>query len=361
MTTMTQAPPTRRPENWPNCARNLLDGLNDCAAKGRLDEALDNFSARELARLLDDWEFVARKDQWPPDLAANGLPWRVWLILGGRGAGKTRAGAEWVKGLALGRPQFSVRPVGRIALIGETAADVRDVMIEGVSGLLAVHDKRDRPTLGKFARAACVWRDGAVAQVFSAEDPESLRGPQFRRRLVRRTRQMALRQGDMGHAAIRPAPRRLAATAGDDDAAPAAAPASELIAASRHGADARVDPRTTPHNLAPSFLQAIDRAICRHAARTTGDRRRNRRGAPGRAVDARHAGDGAHRARRRRCAHRRRGRSAGLLRQARRQLRHRRGWRRCATARSSCSRTRRSPPRGRPQWARAAIALYHEL
>lgn len=123
----------------------MLDGSSDYAAKGRLDELLDGFSARELALLLNDWEFVARKDQWPPEFAANGRPWRQWLILGGRGAGKTRAGAEWVKGLALGRPQFCARHAARIALVGETAADVREVMIEGVSGLLAVHGKRERP------------------------------------------------------------------------------------------------------------------------------------------------------------------------------------------------------------------------
>jgi phage terminase large subunit-like protein len=67
----------------------LLDGSSDCAAAGRLDELLEGFNAKELGRLLDDWEFVARRDQWPPGFAANGLPWRQWLILGGRGAGKT--------------------------------------------------------------------------------------------------------------------------------------------------------------------------------------------------------------------------------------------------------------------------------
>jgi phage terminase large subunit-like protein len=84
----------------------LLDGLSACAAQDRLNDALEGLSARELARLLDEWEFVARRDQWPPPLAANDAPWRTWLILGGRGAGKTRAGAEWVKALALGRANF---------------------------------------------------------------------------------------------------------------------------------------------------------------------------------------------------------------------------------------------------------------
>jgi phage terminase large subunit-like protein len=67
------------------------------------------------------------------------------MILDGRGAGKTRAGAEWVKAMALGRPQFALKPTARIALVGETAADVRDVMIEGVSGILAAHKRSERP------------------------------------------------------------------------------------------------------------------------------------------------------------------------------------------------------------------------
>ena len=100
-----------------------------------------------------------------------------WVVMGGRGAGKTRTGAEWVRGLALGLPGFAQKPVGRIALIGETMGDVRDVMVEGVSGLLAVHG-RERP-LWEPSRRRLQWPNGATAQCFSAEDPESLRGPQF--------------------------------------------------------------------------------------------------------------------------------------------------------------------------------------
>ena len=80
--------------------------------------------------------------------------------------------------MALGLPGFSIKPVGRIALIGETAADVRDVMIEGVSGLLSVHARDERP-LWEPSRRRLAWPNGATAQAFSAEDPESLRGPQF--------------------------------------------------------------------------------------------------------------------------------------------------------------------------------------
>lgn len=98
--------------------------------------------------------------------------------MGGRGAGKTRTGAEWVRGMALGYPPFCNRSVGRIALIGETYADVRDVMIEGVSGILSVHRKSERPEWKKTQRQL-VWQNGAIAQAFSSEDPDALRGPQF--------------------------------------------------------------------------------------------------------------------------------------------------------------------------------------
>jgi phage terminase large subunit-like protein len=232
----------------------LLDGSNALAAGGRLNEALDGFTARDLALLLDDWEFTARRDQWPPDLTTDGAPWRVWLILGGRGAGKTRAGAEWVKGLALGRPQFTARPIGRIALIGETAADVRDVMIEGVSGLLAVHGKGERPRW-ESSRRRLVWETGAVAQAFSAEDPESLRGPQFHSawcdelakwRYARESwdmLQFGLRLGDW--------PRQLVTTT------PRPTPLLKELIAHPATALTRALTRENAANLAPSFLESV--------------------------------------------------------------------------------------------------------
>ncbi len=156
----------------------MLNDLKACAANGTLNEALDGLSARDLETLLAAWDFSARDDQWPPPRAQGGGPWTVWLIMGGRGAGKTRSGAEWVRGMALGLPGFSNAPVGRIALVGETAADVRDVMIEGVSGLLSIHARDERP-LWEPSRRRLAWPNGAMAQAFSAEDPQSLRGPQF--------------------------------------------------------------------------------------------------------------------------------------------------------------------------------------
>jgi phage terminase large subunit-like protein len=207
-----------------------------------------------LLALLDDWEFCARADQWPPRAAADGRPWRVWMILGGRGAGKTRAGAEWVKGLALGRPQFAAKPLGRIALVGETAADVREVMIEGVSGLLAAHGPRERPRW-ESSRRRLSWDNGAVAQAFSAEDPESLRGPQFHAAWCDELAkwryaeeawdmlQFGLRLGDW--------PRVLATTT------PRPLPLIKKLLADPSVAATRAATRDNAANLAPAFLEHV--------------------------------------------------------------------------------------------------------
>jgi len=118
----------------------------------------------------------------PPALrAAQRAPegdWRTWLFLGGRGAGKTLAGAAWLAGRA--------REVGRLALVAPTLLDAREVMIEGPSGIRGAAAGFGPPDGGRAGRAVYLpslrrleWPNGAVARVFSAEDPESLRGPQF--------------------------------------------------------------------------------------------------------------------------------------------------------------------------------------
>ncbi len=99
-------------------------------------------------------------------------------MLGGRGAGKTRLGAEWVRALVHGTQPYAARPHGRIALVGESALDARAVMIEGESGLLRTSPRRERPSWIS-SRRRLEWSNGAVAELFSAEDPDSLRGPQF--------------------------------------------------------------------------------------------------------------------------------------------------------------------------------------
>ncbi|HVW57162.1 MAG TPA: terminase family protein [Rhizobiaceae bacterium] len=115
----------------------------------------------------------ARLKQYP--LVLDEPP--IWLVVGGRGSGKTRLGAEWVNAIVRGLPPFATRRHGRIALVGETLADAREVMIEGVSGIAATA-RGERPRY-EATRRRLLWENGAVAQVFSSEDPESLRGPQF--------------------------------------------------------------------------------------------------------------------------------------------------------------------------------------
>jgi uncharacterized protein (TIGR02594 family) len=138
-------------------------------------QSLNDLNDAEIRDLYFDWRIWAREDQLPPEDAG---PWRVWLVLGGRGAGKTRAGAEWVRAQALGLWSGRIGPPRRIALIGETFADVRRVMIEGASGLLSVHPSHERPVF-EASNGRVVWPNGSVAHVFSSETPDSLRGPQF--------------------------------------------------------------------------------------------------------------------------------------------------------------------------------------
>ena len=146
----------------------------------RREAALATFCALtldEAHRLAHDFQFHARDDQLPPLHAENGNAWRTWLLLGGRGSGKTRAGAEWIRAIALGLWPGEP-PARRIALVGPNQAHVRAVMIEGVSGLMSVHPPGERPAL-EISKGQLVWPNGAIAQFFSAEDPEGLRGPQF--------------------------------------------------------------------------------------------------------------------------------------------------------------------------------------
>lgn len=120
-------------------------------------------------RIGRGWAISGRDEQRPPP-----GDWATWLVMGGRGSGKTRAGAEWVHGLAL---SAGPRTDLRIALIAETLGDAREVMIDGASGIARIA-RRMRPEV-EISRRRLVWPNGAIAQIFSSEDPESLRGPQF--------------------------------------------------------------------------------------------------------------------------------------------------------------------------------------
>ncbi|MFA6265613.1 MAG: terminase family protein [Pseudolabrys sp.] len=133
---------------------------------------------RPWLKLDRDFIALAHVHQEPPRAANNGGPWTTWLMLGGRGAGKTRLGAEWVRAQVTGARPYADQRALNIALVGETAHDAREVMIEGPSGILRHSPRGERPSWTS-TRRRLEWPNGAVATAFSAEDPEQLRGPQF--------------------------------------------------------------------------------------------------------------------------------------------------------------------------------------
>lgn len=219
--------------------------------------ALSGLTDAQCRELLHDWRFLARPQQIAPDDDALEIgPWLVWLILAGRGFGKTRTGSEWV------REQVKAG-AKRIHLIAPTASDARDVMVEGESGLLSVCWAGDKTMTGEMlgrpsyepSKRRLTWANGAIATLFSAEEPERLRGPQAEVlwadelaswKYLRDTWDMAmfgLRLGDRPRTCITTTPKPLPLL-------------KEIIA----------DPRTVvtrgstfdnASNLAPTFLKAV--------------------------------------------------------------------------------------------------------
>jgi phage terminase large subunit-like protein len=118
---------------------------------------------------------LERKHRWKAHARASQIAppgdWIIWLIMAGRGNGKTRTGAEWV------RDKAESGKAGRIALVAKDAADARDVMVEGESGLLAISHPRNKPVY-ETSKRRVTWPNGAIATMYSSEDPGDLRGPQ---------------------------------------------------------------------------------------------------------------------------------------------------------------------------------------
>jgi phage terminase large subunit-like protein len=137
-------------------------------AKGKkeLDRWLKALSGNKCTALLTDWSWWRREDQCPP-----AGEWHVWLLLAGRGFGKTRTGAEWVRAFA------EATPGARIALVAASLHEARQVMVEGESGLLAIAPDARRPDYESSLRRL-TWPNGAVATLYSAAEPDSLRGPE---------------------------------------------------------------------------------------------------------------------------------------------------------------------------------------
>ncbi|WP_131673918.1 DNA-packaging protein [Paracoccus marinus] len=144
-----------------------------CAAPEEVDAFLSGLTENALASLPWLFEFWALPHQLPPD-----GDWKSWVIMGGRGAGKTRAGSEWVRAQVEGATPLAAGRARRVALVAETFDQGRDVMVMGDSGILACSPPDRRP-VWEAGRRRLVWPNGATATVYSAHEPEALRGPQF--------------------------------------------------------------------------------------------------------------------------------------------------------------------------------------
>lgn len=148
--------------------------LKRLVAKYGRDVVFEKLSAKEVEAANFTWELFARPNQLPPP----GDDWLYWMILSGRGFGKTRAGIEWILSLV------NAGEAPRVALVGRNAADVRDVMIEGESGILACAPPWNKPMYEPSKRRV-TWTNpnfpshGAVATSYFGDSPDQLRGPQF--------------------------------------------------------------------------------------------------------------------------------------------------------------------------------------
>lgn len=142
-----------------------LDALIE-ANRDELAGFFEQFSKEECEEWKWDWTLWGRTAQRAPD-----CDWRIWLVMAGRGFGKTRLGAEWV------REQAENDPDARIALVAASLHEARSVMVEGESGLLSIGMPERRPVFESSVRRL-VWPNGAQAFLYSAGEPESLRGPQ---------------------------------------------------------------------------------------------------------------------------------------------------------------------------------------
>jgi len=210
---------------------------------------LDSLSPGEVAALPWLFEVWALPHQLPP-----AGTWRTWLVLGGRGAGKTRAGAEWVRSMVEGSGPLTPGAAGRVALVGETYDQVREVMVFGDSGIVACSPPDRRP-VWQATRRRLVWPNGAEAQLYSGSDPEGLRGPQFdaawvdelakwpRAEAAWDMLQFALRLGEDPRACVTTTPRGV--------------PVLRRLLAAPSTAVTRAPTSANRANLAPSFLTEV--------------------------------------------------------------------------------------------------------
>lgn len=221
---------------------SLIESLASLPERERA-AILASLTEQQAEELLWDWRAWARPEQIAPD-----GEWLTWAVIAGRGFGKSRTGAEWV------REEEQAGRATRIALIGETAKDTRDVMVEGPSGLLACYPADERPHY-EPSKARVTFRSGAVATLFNATEPDQLRGPQFdcawcdelaKWRYARETwdmLQFGLRVGDLPRQVVTTTPRPI--------------PLLREIIADPTTVITRGKTYDNAANLAPSFLASI--------------------------------------------------------------------------------------------------------
>ena len=210
---------------------------------------LAKLSPAARAELRWRWQFWARSNQMEPD-----GQWRTWAAIAGRGFGKTRLGAEWVRKVACGDTPLTAGRHRRIAIIAETAADARDVLVEGDSGILAVHPSDFRP-LYEPSKRRLTWPNGAIGTLYNAVEPDQLRGPQHdaalcdelaKWRYARDTwdqLQFGMRLGEHPQVVVTTTPRPI--------------PVLKEILADQATVITRGATMDNAGNLAPSFMKAI--------------------------------------------------------------------------------------------------------
>lgn len=134
---------------------------------------LDQLTPEEMESYFRDWRVWAREGQIPPD--ESEADWDTWLVLAGRGWGKTRCAVEWLIG-----DYVNVKPAGRIAIVGQGMDDIRNVMVNGNSGFINCSPSWNKPKFyPSVGGGMLIWPNGWAGYVYSAEDTEALRGPQF--------------------------------------------------------------------------------------------------------------------------------------------------------------------------------------
>lgn len=234
------SPTTRTPSSgsmW-NFRTSSIDSLVDLSP----EQLRASVPPADQDIVLANWRRRANEIQLPPE-----DPWRTWLLLGGRGSGKTWVGAGWLVEQAWRG--------GRFALVGPSLHDVQEVMIEGPSGLRAQSPRALRFRHEK-SRRRVVWNTGAEAHIFSAEDPDSLRGPQFHGAWAdefcawRRPGEglamlrFGLRLGEDPRLVVTTTPRPIAAL--------------RALRAEASTVDTVLPTATNAHNLAPAFLDSLN-------------------------------------------------------------------------------------------------------